>query len=168
MTEERRIPKSTVPVLLETFREAFGSPFKVERLVYERGRPAFTVERLVPEDSLTTQDVGSEFLTAYQMVRQHSDLEIQEPVEDGLEAVARAVQSLTARGFKLTMFVCESREVVREWMRRDLRLEDIWQVPLVEDPEARDSGVFVVGSKSGTLIREIEAAVFCRNEVRRG
>lgn len=162
------IPKSTVQGLLEAFRDAFGAPFKVERLVYERGRSTFTVERLVPEDSLSVADVGNEFLTAYQMVRQHSDLEIQEPAEEPLEAIGRAVQSLSARGFKLTMLICESRELVREWVRRDLRLEDIWQVPLVEDPDMHDNGVFVVGSKSGALIRDIEVAVFCRIEVRRG
>lgn len=162
MTEERAIPKSTVPALLEAFRESFAAPFKVERLVYERGRPSFTVERLVPEDSLGPEDVGAEFLTPYQMVRQHSDLEVQEPVDDPLEAVGRAVQQLSTRGYRLTMFVCESRDVVRAWMRRDLRVEDIWQVPLVEDPDAHDRGLFVIGSKTGTLIKDIEAAVLCR------
>lgn len=168
MTEERAIPKSTVPSLLEAFRAAFDSPFKVERIAYERGKSTFTVERLVPEDSVTPEDLGSEFLTAYQMIRQHSDLEIQEAVDDPLEAVARAVQTLTARGYKLTMFVCEDRNQLRDWIRRDLRVEDIWQVPLIEDPDAHDAGIFVAGSKAGALVREIEAAVFCRIGASRG
>lgn len=166
VSEERAIPRTTVPGLLEAFQDAFSSPFKVERLVYERGRTAFAVERLVPEDAVADGDEHGEgtYLTAYQMIRQHADLDVQEPVAEPLEAVARAVQTLTGRGYDLTMFVCERRELVREWMRRDLRLEDIWQVPLVEDADATDSGVFVVGSKSGTLIRDIEAAVLCRLE----
>lgn len=162
VSEERPIPRSTVPGLLEAFRDAFASPLRVERLVYERGRPTFVVERLVPEDQVDAEETETEYLTAYQMVRQHGEIEVQEPIDDPLEAIARAVQSLTTRGFKLTMFVCESRDMVRAWLRRDLRVEDIWQVPLVEDPDAHDAGVFVVGSKSGSLIRDVEAAVLCR------
>jgi hypothetical protein len=164
VSEEREIPRTTVPGLLEAFQGAFSSPFKVERLVYERGRGAFTVERLLPEDAVAAEDDRGEgdYLTAYQVIRQHAELDVQEPIAEPLEAIARAVQSLTARGFDLTMFVCESRELVRDWLKRDLRPEDIWQVPLVEDADATGSGVFVVGSKSGTLVRDIEAAILCR------
>jgi len=162
-TEERAIPRNNVGVLFEAFREAFLGPHKVERLVYVRGRPTFTVERLVPADTLAEGGEGlPDFLTPFQMIRQHADLEIQEPIGAPLEAISRAVQSLTSRGLKLTMFVCESKDVVRAWLGRDLRIEDIWQVPLHEDPDAHESGVFVVGSKEGVLIRDIEAAILCR------
>ncbi len=165
VTEERAITRNTVPGLLEAFRDAFDAPFKVERIVYERGRTSFSVERLVPEDSLETPEERGEMATAFQMIRQHADLDVQEAGADPLESVARAVQALTSRGHKLIMFVCENRDLVRQWLKRDLRLEDIWQVPLYEDPDAQASGVFVVGSKTGTLLRDIEAAIMCPIEV---
>ena len=162
-TEERAIPRNNVGALIEAFRDSFAGPHKVERLVYVRGKPTFTVERLVPADSLPEAEAdGSDFLTPFQMIRQHADLEIQEPIGAPLEAIGRAVQSLTSRGLKLTMFVCESKDIVRSWLGRDLRIEDIWQVPLHEDPDAHEAGVFVVGSKEGALIRDIEAAILCR------
>ncbi len=163
-TEERTIPRSTVPGLLEAFGDAFRSPFKVEKLVYERGKGAFTVERLVPEADVegSREDVDAAFLTPFQMIRQHAELEIQEPVEDPLEALSRAIQSLTTRGIKLTMFVCDTRSAVRAWLGRDLRVEDIWQVPIHEDPDVHDAGVFVVGSRSGPHLKDIEAAILCR------
>lgn len=162
VTEERPLPRSTVPAFLDAVREAFAGPFKIERLVYERGRPGFTVERSVPEASLGAVEPSSAYLTAYQMVRQHADLDVQELGVNTLESLARAVQSLAHRGFRLTMFVCESKDAVRSWMPGDLRLEDVWGVPVLEDPEARERGVFVVGSRVGPTIREIEGAVLCR------
>lgn len=165
VSEEHPIDGAKVSHLVEAVRSAFDSPMRVERMVYERARPTLTIERLVPEDALG-KDAAPAFLTPYQMVRQHADIEVLEPGDwSPVEAVARAVQSLTSRGYRLTMFVVENREVVREWFGRDLRVEDIWQVPLREDPETREDGLFVVGSKVGALIHEIEAAVLCRIEV---
>jgi hypothetical protein len=167
VTEERAIQRSTVPGLLEAFRDAFQHPYKVEMLLYRRGESTFTVERLVPESAQPGKEGGDDgmeqFLTPFQMIRQHAELEIQEPYDVLLEALGRAVQSLTTRGFKLTMFVCLDKALVRG-MGRDLRIEDIWQVPLHEDPDATENGVFVVGSKSGPNIRDIETAVMCRIE----
>ena len=85
-------------------------------------------------------------------------------MDSSLEAVAKAVQSLTSRRIRLTMFVAESQEVVREWLGKDLRIEDIWQVPFVADPDAHDQGLFVCGSRVGDMVQDIEAAVFCRME----
>jgi hypothetical protein len=167
VTEERPISRSTVPGLIEAFQDAFRHPYKVELLVYRRGEPTFTVERLVPESAQPgkegAEDGMEQFLTPFQMIRQHAELEIQEPYGLLLEAISRAIQSLTTRGFKLTMFVCSDKALVRK-MGRDLRIEDIWQVPLHEDPDAQDGGVFVVGSKTGSNIRDIETAVMCRME----
>lgn len=132
-------------------------------MVYVRGEEHLQVERMVPEDRMPEGD-DDQFLTAYQMVKQHADLEVQEPVDAPLEAVARAVQSLTSRKYHLTMFVVENREAIRAWLGRDLRIEDIWQVPLVEDPDAHERGLFVCGARTGTMVRDIEAAVFCRME----
>jgi hypothetical protein len=161
VTEVIPIPRPTVQGLLEVFRDAFRGPFKVERLRYSRGDAGVVVERLMPVEE---GDPSSEFLTAYQMVKQHADLEIQEPADSPLESIAKAIQSLTSRRLKFTMFVAESRHAVRAWTGRDLRIEDIWQIPVVEDPEAHDRGIFVCGSSSGTMVQDIEAAVFCRME----
>ena len=157
------ILRPTVQGLLETFQDVFRGPFKVERLRYVRGEEGVVVERLVPEDRDGVPENES-FVTAYQMVKQHADLEVQEPVDTPIEAVAKAVQSLTSRRLKLTMFIAESRGVVREWTGNDLRIEDIWQVPLIEDPDAHDLGLFVCGSRTGDMVQDIEAAVFCRME----
>lgn len=161
VTEERPILRSTVQGLIEAFQDAFQGPTKVEKLVYERGKPTFTVERIVPEAALGGDDMA-QFLTPFQMIRQHAELEIQEPQGSMLEAISRAVQAITTRGAKLTMFVCETREMTRVCLGRDLRVEDIWQVPLLEDPDAHEAGIFVIGSKSGPLLRDIEVAILCR------
>jgi len=151
-----------VPGLFEAFRDAFQDPIKVEKLVYERGKPSFTVERLVPEATLRASEDQAQFITPFQMIRQHAELEIQEPQDSVLEAISRAVQTITTHGAKLTMFVCETKEMARASLGRDLRIEDIWQVPLHEDPDSHEAGIFVVGSKSGPLIRDIEFAILCR------
>lgn len=163
MTQECEIPVKTVPGLIDAFRSAFDNPAKVERLIYERGRTSFTVERLVPgTPEVITEESG--LMTPYQMVRQHGEIDIQDAGADPLHDVARAVQSLTTRGFALTMFVCENKMVVREWLGRDLRLSDIWNVPLAEDPDVEDRGLFCIGSKTGPLVRDAEIAVLCLME----
>lgn len=162
VSEKVEIPRATVQGLIEAFRSAFRGP-KVERLVYERGLPYFTVERYDTTWNASQVTETDDFLSAYHMIKQHAELEILDPVGDALESVARAVQSLTSRNFKLIMFVAEGRGAVREWVGKDLRIEDIWQVPLVEDAEAYEHGLFVCGSRTGTMIRDIEAAVFCRS-----
>ena len=131
---------------------------------YVRGDGSLVIERLVPEDRMAEEGEEDQFLSAYQMIKQHADLEVQEPVDAPLEAVARAVQSLTSRKYRLVMFVVENRDVIRSWLGKDFRIEDIWQVPLVEDPDAHEPGFFVCGSRTGTLVRDIETAVFCRME----
>lgn len=160
-TEKVPIPRTTVEGLLEAVRDAFslrGS--RVERLRYERGRQELEVERWVASDREPPKD--SEFLTPYSMIVQHAQVDIQEPGLEPLVSMARAVQQLTSERYKLSMIVCESKEVVRRWLGRDLRPEDIWQVPLLEDPDMHENGVFVVGSSRGLFIQDIEAAVFCR------
>ena len=167
MTEARQIARSTVAGLLEAFQDAFRHPYKVELLVYRRGEPSFSVERLVPEASLAKEDgdAGEAFLTPFQMIRQHAELEIQEESSAPLlERICHATQSLTARGFKLTMFVCGDKMRLRR-SSPSLRVEDVWQVPLHEDPDAPVDGVFVIGSKSGPHLHDIETAVLCTAEV---
>jgi hypothetical protein len=160
-SEEIPIPRTTVQGLLESVRTAFGGDHKVTRLTYSQGKSALTVERLVPEDQVAQPEDG-DFLTPYQMIRQHADLTVQEPVDDGLLALSKAVQQLTLEGYRLTMFVCPDRELVRRWIGNGLRIDHVWQVPLYEDPDAQEFGIFVVGSSRGSLVRDIEAAVFCR------
>jgi len=167
VTEERTIQRSTVAGLLEAFAAAFSSPYKVERLLYERGSTVFTVDRRVPAGKTgdrTADDGIVALLTPFQMIRQHADLEDAESdgAESAIETVARAVQSLTSRGHKLTMFVCPNRTMVREWLEKGIRVEDVWQVPLLEDADIRGSHFFVVGSKAGPSLRDVEAAVCCQ------
>jgi len=163
VTETREISPTTVRGLLETIQGVVREQ-RVEKLLYVRGEP-LVVERYVPTPDVQDMADDDAFLTAFQAVRQHADLEIQPLHADPLSALARAVQSLTSRRYKLTMFICSSRDAVRSWLGNDLRIEDIWQVPLVEDFEATGGGVFVCGSASGSsMIRDIEAAVFCRME----
>lgn len=166
-SERHEIPRSTVDGLLEAFRAAFRGTARVERLYYERGKPSFVVERLVLEDAIETAQASDEaFLTPFEMIRQHSALETPDPEPDALVAVAKAVRTLSERHMDLTMFVCYSRQEVYSWFcrgRQDLfRPEDIWQVPLVEDPDAAETGLFVVGSSQGPLVGNIEMAVLCR------
>ncbi len=167
VTESRQIARATVPGLLEAFQDAFRHPYKVELLLYKRGEPTFTVERLVPEASIPKEDGDPTvaFLTPFQMIRQHAELEIQEESSVSLlERISHAVQSLTVRGFKFTMLVCGDKMQLRRATPL-LRVEDVWQVQLYEDPEAPVDKVFVIGSKSGAQLQDIETAVLCSFEV---
>lgn len=159
VSEEVPIPRETVEGLLEATELALRAQFKVQRLLYTRGQKSLVVERRVPEDLLKKPN---DFLTPYQMITQHADVSINDANLEPLHMLAQAVQSLTTEGYKLSMFVCENREVLRRWLGNDLRPEHIWQVPLLEDPDMHDNGLFVVGSTRGSLIQHIEAAVFCR------
>lgn len=161
-SEEIEIPGTTLSGLLTAVRQAVSSsPFKVERLLYSRGKPVITVERLVPED-LAPEPGDDEFLTPYQMVRQHSDIRAVDISNEGLATVARAVQLLTAENYRLTMFVCSNRDFVVRWLGDGLRPDHVWQVPLVEDPDVGFDGIIAVGSTRGNLVSDIEAAVICQ------
>lgn len=165
------IERTTINGLMESFRETFRAPQRVERLLYERGLKYYTVERFVPATDLTPPEDGevlSSYLTPFEMVRQESELE--ELLLEDLEPVAlvaHAVQRLSVMGYALTMFICDTRQSVRTWFGSQLELTNVWQVPLHEDQGARvagSSGLFVVGSSRGPMVQDIEAAVFCRFE----
>ena len=160
--------KTTIHELVASMRVVFAADRpRVERMLYERGRPLL-VERFGPPRSdgagEETPDVLDAFLTPYQMVRQHADLDVQEDAFFPLEALARAAQSLAERDCTPSMLVCRRGSDVRTWTKAlaGLRVEDIWQIPLIEDPEVDPERVYLAGSASGRkMIRDITAAVQC-------
>ena len=163
LTEETiELPRRTIAGLLEAIKQAFAikTP-RVHRFRWTRGAEHLIVERFRPE----SEDTQDEFLSPYQMIRQYAQLEIMERKDEPLEMVAEAVQQLTIDGFKVTMLVCPSKEALRRAFHKSLRIDQVWQVPLYEDPDIDHEGVFVVGSTRGDMLRDIEAAVFCKMEL---
>lgn len=159
-SEEIEIATTTLRGLLDAVRTAFNNPLRVERLNYTRGNPRLIVERLVPEG--TEQNRDDPFLTPYQMVRQHADVRVVDLSDEGLTTLSRAVQLLSVENYRLTMFVCSNRDFVSRWLGHGLRPDQVWQVPLIEDPDIEFDGILAIGSTRGNLIRDIEAAVVCK------
>lgn len=160
-SESYPLEKTTVAGLLDAIRAAFADRSgKIERLTYARGTPSLTVERLVPPAEGSVE--SSEFVTPFQMVRQHADIGIHESTGDPLADLAGAVQQLATDGYRLSMFVCTDKDRLTQWLGHRLRAGQVWQVPVFEDPELDLDGVFAVGSTRGRFLKDVEAAVFCK------
>jgi len=157
ITEVIPISRPTVTGLIETFRTAFTGKDKPVRVLYIKGEDLI-VERTV----LTTDSPGEDpFLTPYQMVRQHSELEIQEAAP-ALIACCRAAQEIRKQGFDLTGIVSRSPEEVNAWLPEELDLGKTFGVEVFIDPECPEGCLFFCGSSSSPMIRDIEKSILCR------
>lgn len=159
VTEKIPISRPTVTGLIETFQTAFRGKDKPVRVLYCKGEDLL-IERAVLQDADKEEDSG--FLTPYQMIRQHAELEIQEILEDPLMAACIAVQELRKSGVPLTFIVVMSMDSVRGWLPREIDLSDLLGVEVFVDPDAPEDCVFFCGSQVSPMIRDIEKAICCR------
>ena len=167
-TETIALPKRTQAALLNTISAAFQVP-RIERIAYVREDMTVTIERYVPQrsdESGSDPELTTGLLTAWQMVRQHADLDVLPCLGDThLVAVARAAARLHRQhSVPVTMLITSSREIADLWVHPagEFDLSVVFGVPLVLDADAPADGVIVAGSRISDMVKDIEAAVFCR------
>lgn len=157
VTETVPITRQTVQGVLEALRVAFQGEDRPTRIVYARG------EDLLVERKVLASKVDREsFLTPYQMVRQHSELEIMEPMSSSLETACMAAQTLSDRKARLIYILAKNRGTVMDWIDPRFSIEEILRTAILEDPECPAKCVFFCGAVTGDLVRDIEYAVLCR------
>lgn len=158
ISESVELPRQSVQALVETIDSVFrASKNRPIRILYEKGEPLI-VERLVPESALKTDN---EFLTAWQMIRQHAVVEILEGLDSPMAVVCRAATSLAEKGYTAMMLVASNRGDVDEWFSLG-KIDAVFRLPFVEDPDCPDRCLIFCGSQAGTMIGNIEYAVVCR------
>lgn len=158
VSETIPLEKSTVGCLLDTLRTVFSSKNKPIRVVYAKDEP-LTVDRRVRKEM-----VGESMVSAYQMVRQHSDISIIEDVSDPVMCLCKAAQDLHNSGSKTICIVANNKFDVYKWFHKALRPEGILGVGIVEDSDCPEDCVFICSSKTGTMVRDIEKSVLIRME----
>lgn len=157
VTETVPISRPTVTGLVETFQQAFRGKDKPVRVLYSKGEDLL-VERSVLKDE---DDPESTFLTPYQMIRQHSELEIQEIMENSLFACCKAVQELRET-HPLQFIVVGEAETLTAWLPKGIDLRRLFGVELFVDPDTPDDCLFFCGSQVSPMIRDIEKSICCR------
>jgi len=158
VSETVPLVRNTVEGLIETIQEAFAAKgSKPFRIVYAKNEP-LVIDRRVRKE-LAGDGV---LVSAYQMVRQHTDIDIQEPDSSALRTVALAVQALSVKDAVLVCLVSNNMFDTYEWFDSKIRPEKMINTKLIEDPECPENCLFVCGSKSGTSIKDIEYAILCR------
>lgn len=160
VSESIELSRQSVQGLLEAITTAYRSAkSKPVRLFYEKGEK-LVVERLMPESSLNKDNP---FLTAYQMVRQHAEVEIIEKDLDAMATVCAAATALAEKDITATMLVSGTRDSVDKWFTYG-KIDAIFRLPFLEDPDCPEGFLFFCGSQSGKMVGQIEYAVACRME----
>lgn len=158
VSETIPLTRNTVEGLIETLKEVFsGKDNKPFRVVYAKNEP-LVVDRRVREE-LAGQGVT---VSAYQMVRQHTDINIPEQLSSPIRAVAMASQFLSDKDVKLVCIVANNMFDVYKWFDKSIRPEKMLNTKLIEDPECPENCLFVCGSKVGSSIKDIEYSILCR------
>ena len=157
VTETLAITRPTVTGLMETFELAFRGKNKPVRVLYSKGEDLL-VERAVFQD----EDLEDPFLTPYQMIRQHADLEIQEVIEEPLLASCQAVQELRSDNAPLQFVVTPSYEELKEWLPDGVDFSKLFGVEVFADADAPEGCLFFCGSSASPMIRDVEKAICCR------
>jgi hypothetical protein len=164
VTVSETIPlrRNTVEGLIDTIKEVFSSKegfSKPSRIVYNKNEPLIVDRRV-------RQELAGEGVTvsAYQMVRQHTDIDIAEESDNPLRSLALASQGLSNRDVKIICLVVNNKSDAYSWFDKVLRPEKILNTKIIEDPECPENCIFVCGSKNGASIKDIEYTVLCRTE----
>jgi hypothetical protein len=157
ISEAIPLTRPTVQGLCEAVKVAFGGDIKPSRIQYSRGEDLI-VERLVPE-SKAPQD--SPFVTPYEYIRQHAEIEILEVSEDPFSAVCKAAMILAQKNHDATHLVTHSRLAVDEWFKLG-QLEKILRLPIWEDIDCPSGLILFCGSRIGPMVGQIEYAVVCK------
>jgi len=160
-TENIPIPRQTVAGLVEVLQAVFSDRTrgKPVRVLYTKG------EELQVERSVTKSEFPEDpFLTPYEMIRQHAELEILEAGKDQMAMSCKAAQRIGEEGYDLKSIVCRNKEEITAWFPQEFKIQHIFRVPVYEDPDCPEGCLFFCGSRVSEMIRDIEYAVLCRME----
>tara|TARA_Y100000034_G_scaffold136006_1_gene210233 strand:- start:1374 stop:1889 length:516 start_codon:yes stop_codon:yes gene_type:complete len=160
-TETVPLPRQTVSGLIETLQMVFSDKAqgKPIRILYTKGEDLI-VERTVSISAMPEDP----FLTPYEMIRQHAEIEILETLGDPLMLCCKAAQRLGDEDKEITALVCRSKAEVSAWFPSGLQISQVFSVPLMEDSDCQEGCLFFCGSTISKMIRDIEYAVLCRME----
>ena len=157
VSETVKLHRNTVEGLIETIKEVLSAKEKPIRIVYNKNEP-LVVDRRIRQE-LSGEGI---LLSAYQMVRQHADIQILDAIDDPVRSVAKAAQSLSNRDVKLICIIVNNKMDAYAWFDSELQPEKMLNTSIVEDPECPENCLFLCGSKSGVSIKDIEYATLCR------
>ena len=159
VTQSIPIARQTVPGLLETFRAAFSGKNRPVRILYTKGED-LVVERatLDPEE-----DIEGPFITPYQIIRQHAEIEMRAFDRNALITACSAVQDLRQSKYELTFIVCRDPIELAQ-IPGGLSLVDVFGVEILYDPECPEGLVFFCGSSTSSMISDIEKVMICKME----
>jgi hypothetical protein len=157
-TEVIKLPRTTVQGLCEAIQIAFQGNNKPSRILYTKGE-GLIVERMIPQSEA---DEASEFVTPWEMIRQHAEVEVQESQETALRAICVAASKLADQGFAASMLVTSSKDEVHSWFGNNGRVDKVLRIPIIEDPDCPEKCVVICGSNTGEMVQHIEYAVICR------
>jgi hypothetical protein len=158
VSEAVPLDRPTVQALCETITQLFKDRNKPTRVLYTKGE-GLLVEKTLPESQVPKD---GEYVTPYQMVRQHADVEILESMEPAL-MLCRATMALADKGHVPTALVSRDREAVDKWFTGG-KIDVILRLPFFEDLDCPDGYVVLAGSQTGGMLGQIEYAVMCKME----
>ena len=157
VSETVELRRNTVEGLIDTIKEVFADKdSKPVRLVYNKNEP------LIVDRRIRKELAGATMLTSYQMVRQHSEIDIIDSVEDPVRTLAKAAQSLSQKRAKTICIVVNNKFTAYAWFDSELRPEKMLNTAIVEDPECPEDCLFLCGSSSGFSVKDIEYSVLLR------
>lgn len=158
VSETIPLPRNTVEGLIDTLKEVFSSKeAKPFRVVYSKNEPLIVDRRIRQELA-----GGGISVSAYEMVRQHTDIEIIEQTENPIRMLAKASQSLSNKDCKLICIIANNKFEAYSWFDSEIRPEKMLNTLFVEDPECPEECLFLCASKSGSSIKDIEYSILCR------
>ena len=161
VTESIPLPRQTVSGLMDALTAVFEGKDKPVKVLYRKGQ-----DLVIERTRFTSEDDpnldSDPFLTPYQMIRQHSEIEVQEIVSNPLEAVCFGAQDLRKQGYELTSIVTRDQVELQDWIGSVVQLGQLFGVDLLYDPECPSNLVFFCGSTVSSMIRDIEKAIACR------
>lgn len=157
VSETVPLRRNTVEGLIDTIKEVFSDKDrKPVRLVYNKNEP------LIVDRRIRKELAGDSMVTAYQMVRQHSDIEIVETSADPVRTLAKAAQSLSQKLAKTVCIVVNNKFTAYAWFDSELRPERMLNTIIIEDPECPDDCLFLCGSTTGMSVKDIEFSILLR------
>lgn len=158
VSESVPLNRPTVQALCEAITSLFRGRDKPIRILYTKGE-GLLVEKMVPESLVPAE---STFLTPYQMVRQHAEVEILESLPPA-QMLCRAAMALADKGHAPTLILSRDRDVVDRWFPEG-RIDTILRLPFFEDLDCPEGYVVLAGSQTGEMLGQIEYAVMCKLE----
>ena len=157
VSESVDLQRHTVEGLIDTIKEVFSDrESKPIRIVYTKNEP------LVVDRRIRQELAGGGLLSAYQMVRQHSEIDIVDSTEDTVRTLAVSAQNLAHKSAKTVCIVVNNLFDTYAWFDSTLRPEKMLNTSIVEDPECPEKCLFLCGSKTGQSIKDIEYSILIR------